>query len=115
MKSSAKCFLYNRRSIVLGKTGANIVGSRGAGALKFIAEWNFNVIVLCHSVRPEDARKITDAAHSDGSKTLVLLLVSEAVREQSYDGISFDARSFVQQDCLVRSTTDLLNRQVKPI
>jgi CheY-like chemotaxis protein len=105
--------LLRSRAGVLRRSGANVVCSTGAAALKLIADWEFNLIVLCHSVTTSDAAQITTAAHSTGSKTLVLLLVAEAVREQSYEGIHFDDRSFIEPDCLIRSATELLNRHTK--
>lgn len=103
--------LLKTRAEVLRETGANIVCSTGAAALKFIAEWEFSLIVLCHSVSYRDAVQITEAAHGHGSKTMVLLLVSDAVREQPYDRIGFDAKSTGEPACLIRSATELLNRQ----
>lgn len=103
--------LLKTRADVLRKTGANVLCSSEAAALKFITEWEFDLVVLGHSVRKEVAQRITDAAHRQGSKTLVLLLVSDRVREQQYDGITLDGRSFVESDCLIRSAVDLLGRQ----
>jgi DNA-binding NtrC family response regulator len=105
--------LLKTRADVLRKTGANVVCATGASALKLVAEWEFDLIVVGHSVRPADAKKIAHAAHSDGSRTLVLLLLSDAAREQAYDEISFDAKSFVEPSCLTRSAVELLNRQAR--
>jgi CheY-like chemotaxis protein len=102
--------LLRTRADVLRKTGANVLCSSGGAALKFIAEWEFDLIVLGHSVRHHDAKQITDAAHRPGSKTLVLLLISDRAREHKYDGIHFDGRSFVEPDCLIRSVSELLGR-----
>jgi hypothetical protein len=103
--------LLKTRADVLRKTGANVLCSSAAAALKFIAEWEFDLVALCHSVRQRDAERITDAAHDRGAKTLVLLLVSDGVREQEYDGISPDASSFVEPNCLIRSAAELLSRE----
>jgi DNA-binding response OmpR family regulator len=103
--------LLRTRAEVLRKPGANVLCSTGAAALKFIAEWDFDLIILCHSVRRWDAIRITEAAHRRGSKALVSLLVSDPVEEQEFDGISFDAKTFVEPACLIRSTAELLNRQ----
>ena len=103
--------LLKTRADVLRKTGANVLCCCAASALKFIAEWEFDLVALCHSVRQRDAEQITEAAHDRGSKTLVLLLVSDHVREQEYEGISLDAKSFVEPNCLIRSAAELLSRQ----
>lgn len=103
--------LLKTRADVLRKTGANVLCCSGAAALKFITEWEFDLVVLGHSVRKEDAQRITDAAHRQGSKTLVMLLISDRDREQQYDGINLDGRSFVESACLIRSAVDLLDRQ----
>lgn len=103
--------LLRTRAEVLRKTGANVLCSSGATALKFIAEWEFDLVVLGHSVRQQDAERISEAAHRQGSKTLVLLLVSDRMREHEYDGINLDARSFVEPNCLIRSAVELLEQQ----
>jgi CheY-like chemotaxis protein len=103
--------LLKTRANVLRKTGANVLCASGATALKFLAEWEFDLVVLGHSVRQEDAKRIEKAAHQMGSKTFVLLLVSDMVGEQEYEGINFDGRSLVQPDCLVRSASELLEQQ----
>ena len=108
--------LLKTRAEVLRRTGANVVCSTGAAALKFIAEWEFDLIVLCHSVQQRDALPITEAAHANGSKTLVLSLVSETAgmsQEQQYAGVNCDAKAFVEPDCLIRSVSELLNRQTR--
>lgn len=106
--------LLRTRADVLRMTGANVLCSSGGAALKFIAEWKFDLVALCHSVSQQNVERITRAAHQKGSKTLVLLLVSDRVREQAYDGINLDARSFVEPEYLIRSVTDLLGWQEKP-
>ena len=103
--------LLRTRAEILRKTGANVLCSSGAAALKFIAEWEFDLVVLGHSVRQQDAERISEAAHRQGSKTLVLLLVSDRMREREYDGINLDARSFVDPACLIRSANGLLELQ----
>jgi DNA-binding NtrC family response regulator len=103
--------LLGTRAEVLRKTGANVLCSSGAAALKFIAEWEFDLIVLGHSVRQQDAERISAAAHRHGSKTLVLLLVSDQMREREYDGIDLDAKSFADPDCLIRSAVTLFGQQ----
>lgn len=103
--------LLKTRADVLRKTGANVLCSSGAAAVKFITEWEFDLIVLGHSVRQQDVLRITEAAHREGAKTLVLLLVANRLLEQEYDGIKLDGRSVVEPDCLIRSALDLLGRQ----
>jgi PleD family two-component response regulator len=105
--------LLKTRAEVLRKTGANVLCSSGTAAFKYITEWEFDLIVLCHSVPQQDAERISEAAHRKGSKTLVLLLVSDRVHEQDYDGIGLDGRSFVEPDCLIRSASELLARQTR--
>jgi DNA-binding response OmpR family regulator len=102
--------LLRTRAEVLQKTGANVLCSSGASAARFIREWEFDLIVLCHSVGHQDAERITELAHQPGSKTLVMLLVSDRLKEQECAGIDLDARSFVEPNCLVRSIADLLDR-----
>ena len=63
--------LLKTRAEVLSKSGSNVVCSNSASALKFIEEWEFDLVVLCHSVGRAEAMQITDAAHHQGSKTLV--------------------------------------------
>jgi CheY-like chemotaxis protein len=105
--------LLRTRADVLRRTGANVLCASGGSALKFIGEWEFDLIVLCHTVRQSDARRITEAAHSLGGKTLVLLVVTDRTQELEYSGIRLDARTFVEPDCLIRSATDLLTRNTR--
>ena len=106
--------LLRKRAEVLRKTGANVLCSSGAVALKFIAEWEFDLVVLGHSVRQQDAERIKQVAHRQGSKTLVMLLVSDRMHEQEYDGIDLNGRLFGEPDRLMRSAADLLARQRSP-
>lgn len=105
--------LLKTRAEVLRRTGANVLCSSGAAAIKYISEWEFDLVVLGHSLRQHDAERITDAAHRSGSKTQVLLLVSGREQEHEFDQIDLDGRSFVEPDCLIRSATELLARQGK--
>lgn len=105
--------LMKTRAEVLRKTGSNVLCCTGGAALKFMAEWEFDLIILCHSVQHADAVQITDAAHGPGSKTKVLQLVSHRLWKQQRAGIKVDAITFVEPDCLVRSVTELLNRRIK--
>lgn len=106
--------LLKTRAEVLRKTGANVLCSCGAAALKFMTEWEFDLVVLGHSVRPLDAKRITEAAHRPGSKTQVLLLVPEGVREREFDVVHADARSLVTPDALVQNASALLARKQRP-
>lgn len=103
--------LLKTRAEILRRTGANVLCSSGAAAMKFIAEWEFDVIVLGHSVSELDAIRITAAAHQPRSKTLVLLLVSGETQGQTFEELNVDGRSFVEPGCLIRSVTQLLERQ----
>lgn len=104
--------LLQTRAEVLRQTGANVLCSSGAAALKYLAEWEFDLVVLGHSVQQWDAERISVAAHRQGSKTLVLLAISNLTQEYDYDGIVIDGKSFVDEPgCLVRSATQLLKRQ----
>jgi DNA-binding NtrC family response regulator len=105
--------LLKTRAEVLRKTGANVLCCSGAAALKYITEWEFDLIVLGHTVRQQDADKISEAAHRNGAKTLVLLLIGDKVREGEYKSVNIDAKSFAEPGCLVRSATELLARRVE--
>ncbi|WP_348270088.1 hypothetical protein P8936_06730 [Edaphobacter paludis] len=104
--------LLKTRAEVLRKTGANVLCCSGEAALKYINEWEFDLIVLGHTVRRHHVEQISEAAHRHGAKTLVLLLISDKVREQEPKGHNIDAKSFAEPGCLVRSASDLLARQV---
>jgi CheY-like chemotaxis protein len=107
--------LLRTRAHVLQKTGANVLCSSGASAVKFIREWEFDLIILCHSVRHQNAERITELAHRRGSKTMVMLLVPDELKRQEYVGIHVDAISFVEPGCLIRSVSDLLDRRKEEI
>jgi hypothetical protein len=64
-------------------------------------------------VREQDAKQITQAAHENTSKTLTLLVTSEAVQSRKYDAIEFDAKTGAEPTRLIRCTTELLDRRVK--
>jgi CheY-like chemotaxis protein len=106
--------LLKTRAEVLRKTGANVVCSRGANALTFMGKWEFDLIVLCHSIEARRANEIAKTAHKHGSRTLVMLLVSDAASEKKYDGIEVDAGISVEPDVLVHSTTEMLKKRTKP-
>ena len=100
--------LLKTRAEVLRRTGANVLCCSGAAALKYITEWEFDLIVLGLTVRQQDADQISEAAHRNGAKTLVLLLITDKVREEEYKSVNIDAKSFAEPGCLVRSATELL-------
>lgn len=106
--------LLKTRAEVLRKTGANVLCSCGAAALKFMSEWEFDLVVIGHSVRPLDAKRITETAHRPGSKSQVLLLVPESWHEHEFDAVHADARSLATPASLVQSASALLTRQQRP-
>jgi len=105
--------LLKTRAEVLRETGATVFCSNSRAALKFIDEWEFDLIVLCHSLRESDAAMITEAAHRGGSKTLVLLVISDSLDDRRWAELNSDAESLVEPGCLVGSANKLLKRQVK--
>lgn len=106
--------LLKTRAEVLRKTGANVLCSCGAAALKFMAEWEFDLVVIGHSVRPRDAKRISEAAHRPGSRTQVLLMVPEGGGERVFDGVHVDARCPIQPAPLVEAAAALLARHQRP-
>ena len=102
--------LLRSRAAILRKTGGTVVCCSAAESFQLIAEQEFGLIVLCHSVHPADAARITDAAHRPGAQTMVLLLVADRLVEREYSGIQFDSRAFVEPACLLRASTELLRR-----
>jgi hypothetical protein len=106
--------LLKTRAEVLRKTGANVLCSCGAAAMKFMSEWEFDLVVIGHSVRPLYAQRITELAHRKGSKTQVLLLMPEGGRDHELDGVHADARSPIAPGTMVQSASALLARHQRP-
>lgn len=78
--------------------------------MRLLAEKEFDLVVLGHSVRQHDAEQMSEAAHRRGAKTLILLLVSDIRDGREYDGIHPDAISFADPNCMIRAV-ELLEQQ----
>jgi hypothetical protein len=99
--------LLRTRAELLRKTGANVLSSTGLAADRFIAEWEFDAIVLCHSVRDEDARRIAKAARGRSVLTRILLLSPD--RPPAVETADAVLNAAFDPGGLLRSVTQLLN------
>jgi DNA-binding NtrC family response regulator len=106
--------LLKTRAEVLRRTGANVVCCDAASALKLIDEWEFDLVVLCHSVGQLGALHITESAHLRSSKTLVLRLIANETLAQAFNEKIYDAVSDVEPSRLLQMSADLLTRPPRP-
>jgi len=103
--------LLKTRSEILRTMGANVMCVRGVNALSFIKKWEFDLIVICHTVSEALAEQVTEFAHAKGSKTLVLLVLSDAVHSKEYVDMQVDARTMSDPQSVLRFTKHLLTRR----
>jgi hypothetical protein len=102
--------LLETRAEVLRKTGADVVYCVGCQALNIVASEMPNLLVLCHSIVPEEAEAIADRVRTHYPKTRVLLVLSPMTAEgpYPYQDAKFDAKSLAEPAQLVERATELL-------
>jgi len=100
--------LLETRAEVLRKTGADVVYCVGCQALNIVASEMPDLLVLCHSIAPEEAEAIADRVRTHYPKTRVLLVVSQMIPAGPYQDAKFDAKSLAEPARLVARATELL-------
>ena len=69
--------LLNTRSAVLESAGMAVVrASNSAEALRLFTDADFDAVVLCHSIPPDQCRRIERAVHASRPSVPVLVLQS---------------------------------------
>lgn len=100
--------LLRTRAEVLRRTGADVLSSTGAAADRFILQWEFDVIVLCHSMQERDVKRIAQAAQARSAKTRILLISPDGFSTVEIANIVRVAATF-DPGGLLRSVSELLN------
>jgi hypothetical protein len=100
--------LLETRAAVLRKTGASVVYCEGFEALNLVASETPDLLVLCHSLEPEESEAIADGIHTCCPKTKVLLVVSQVIAERPHRQSKFDATSLPEPARLIARVVELL-------
>lgn len=103
--------LLKSRMDLLRATGSEVQGSRSDESLATLERRQFDLVVVCHSVRAGQAERIYEAAHRNKEATVVLRLMPFWVGDQSNFKSSFDAVANVEPSALFRTADALLHRQ----
>jgi hypothetical protein len=93
---------------VLKNTGADVVYCVGSQALNLVASEMPDLLVLCHSIAPEEAESIADKVHACCPKIRVLLVVLHSTAEKQYGDARFDSTSLPEPKRLIKRATELL-------
>ncbi len=105
--------LLKSRKDLLRTTGSEVQCSRSDESLATLEQRQFDLVVVCHSVRCGEAEQIYEAAHRNNEATVVLRLLPFWVGDQSNFKNSFDAVANVEPAALVRTADSLLHRHAK--
>jgi DNA-binding response OmpR family regulator len=105
--------LLNTRAELLRTTSATVMQTRSVAALKFMKQRRFDLIILCHTVPHEAAKKISLIAHSIQEKSFVLLLTpSLGHEERRCHEIDFDVMTGVDPASLLSTVAKVLSRRI---
>jgi hypothetical protein len=81
--------LLHTRVAVLKRTSADVTHGNPDAAIKILEVVPFDIIVLCHTLTPDDSTRVADAAHI-WPKTYVLQVISNAMWSPSYEDVPVD-------------------------
>jgi response regulator RpfG family c-di-GMP phosphodiesterase len=101
--------LLSTRAAVLKKTKANVICCSASEALKLLESVPLDLIVLCHSLREEEAEIIAEMAHRCPQGPRVLLMILVAIQERPYRDANYDATSLPDPASLIARATELLH------
>jgi CheY-like chemotaxis protein len=82
--------LLATRAALLAKTGASTVCCNPAEVQKDLERESFDVVVLCHSLSEEEARKAAEFAHRRWPEAKVFLIESNVPLDKTFDGVAID-------------------------
>jgi CheY-like chemotaxis protein len=82
--------LLATRAALLAKTGASTVCCNPAEVQKDLEGEMFDLVVLCHSLSEEDARKVVALVHQRWPEVKVFLIESSVPLEKTFDGVAID-------------------------
>jgi DNA-binding response OmpR family regulator len=86
--------LLATRAAVLEKTGASVVACCDASeALYVLEQEKISLVVLCHSLRDDEANTIAEKVREHNYQTKTLMLVLDRYRDGLNGGGKFDATS----------------------
>jgi DNA-binding response OmpR family regulator len=104
--------LSTRAAVLNKKTGANVICCNASEALKLVRLESLDLVVLCHSLVKEEAKRIAEEAHRSTRrpKVLLVILTLDQSREILHRDAKFDATSLPDPAALIAHATELLQR-----
>ena len=103
--------LLRTRAAVVRTTGAATLCSDQSSALAVLRKHPCELVILCHTLRPELRSSIAGAIHSHWPDTSILLLSSAREWDLRENTESSDAICSVEPEHLVLCTVELLKRK----
>ena len=97
------------RTAVLRRTDAEVIAARADEAKKILKKRRFDLVVLCHSLSPEDTLEIASLARHQTIAVPVLRVVSKTDSVSEWAFVAPDAAASCDPRVLVEKVAELLN------
>jgi DNA-binding response OmpR family regulator len=97
------------RAAVLRKTDAEVTAAKAKEAKKILKTQRFDLVVLCHSLSPEDTLEIASLARHQTIAVPVLRVVSKTNFVSEWTFVAPDAAASCDPRVLVEKVAELLN------
>ena len=101
--------LLATRAAVLRKTNAEVIAATVSEAEKILKSRQFDLVVLCHSLSPEETLEIASFAHQQTIAVPVLTVVSNADPFSEWRFIASDSTASCDPRMLIEKVAALLN------
>jgi len=97
------------RTAVLRRTDAEVIAARADEAKTILKKRRFDLVVLCHSLSPEDTLEIASLARHQTIAVPVLRVVSKTDFVSEWAFVAPDAAASCDPRVLVEKVAELLN------
>ena len=97
------------RTAVLRKADAEVIALKAVEAKKILKTRRFDLVVLCHSLSPEQTLEIASLAHQQTVAIPVLKVVANAEPFSEWTFVAPDAAASSDPRILVEKVAELLN------
>jgi DNA-binding response OmpR family regulator len=101
--------LLATRAAVLRKTNAEVIAATASEAEKILKSRQFDLVVLCHSLSPEETLRIASLAHQQTIAVPVLSVVPNAEPVSEWRFLESDSTASCDPRMLVEKVAGLLS------
>jgi CheY-like chemotaxis protein len=96
------------RAALLRTTPATVVAAKAQEALKLLKEKQFDLVILCHTLSPEEMIAVASLAHHQQIGTRVLKLVSGEFVGVPTNSVAADDEAICEPKSLVAKVSEML-------